>query len=413
MVEVICPNDGWIYKFRDYEGNEDYIEQIESEPEETEDTTEEPQDSTEQQGTILASIDDSSGDVIFYSERMNDDFEQWFYLPIQDGLSISAENKIYQELKVTSPPSFFETFEIYIEDCNGVTATYGLNDVAIGKENVVDISALVRGVDFNDSYVVKVGYHIQKPKSQRMLRVQLSQMRFTYLENPSYCTPQEVMDFLMLVDNKGEPFKVTESSIPSYNTIAKRIVEQEAFIENVTRTAFVEKRVEKEIRNADSAWPGTYGYYGILATSGYDYGAQSFFKGCPVKLSRTNVLPIDYSKGDLVEIRRYGSYWTTVPNEMVWQDETKGIIYVKSLFFQKDASIRVTYRYGKGPVPADLKRACILKTAMLIMQTEFYIGKFSQSPEFMELRNQALNSWGWEIRDLLRPWSSTVAIGGI
>jgi len=74
MVEVICPNDGWIYKFRDYEGNEDYIEQINPEPEETEDTTEEPQDSAEQ-GTILASIDDSTGDVIFYSERMDDDFE--------------------------------------------------------------------------------------------------------------------------------------------------------------------------------------------------------------------------------------------------------------------------------------------------------------------------------------------------
>lgn len=386
MVQIMCPNQGWTYRY---------------------DKTE------EDEGYTNVELDTSDENVVFKADLMDTDFEQWFYFEDEDGIAISAENKIYQELKVTSPPSFFDVFEIYIEDCNGITATYGLNDVAIGKENVVDISALVRGEDFNDSYVVKVGYHIKGPKSERMLKVQLLQMRFTYLESPIYCTPQEVMDFLMLVDNKGEPFKVTETSIPSYNTIAKRIVEAEAFIENTTRTAYVERRVEKEIRNADSAWPGTYGYYGILATSGYDYGAQSFFKGCPVKLSRSNIMPIDYTKGDLVEIRRYGSYWTTVPNEMIWQDETKGIVYVKSLFFQKDASIRVTYRYGKGPVPQDLKRACLLKTALLVMQSEWYVAKFPQSPEFMEIRANALNSWTWELRDLLRPYSTTVTVGGV
>lgn len=407
MVQIFCPNEGWVYKFRDYEGTEDYIEEIPGP------IPPDPEEPYEPEYKILAHIDSSEGTVIFSSEEMDEDFEQWFYFVDEEGISISSENKIYQELKISSPPSFFEVFELYIEDINGVVATYGLNDMSIGKENVLDISALVRGEDFNDSFVVKVGYHIKKPKTTRKLIVQLMQMRATFLESPAYCTPQEVMDFLMLVDNKGEPFKVTETSVPSYNTIAKRIVEAEAFIENYTRTAFVERRVENEIRNADSAWPGTYGYYGILATAGYDYGAQAFFKGCPVKLSRQNVLPIDYSKGDLVEIRRYGSFWTKVPNEMIWQDETKGIVYVKSLFFQKDASIRVTYRYGKGPIPQDLKRACILKTAMLIMQTEWYVAKFPQSPDFIEMRANALNSWSWELRDLLRQWSTGVVVGGI
>lgn len=408
MVQEIYPNiimessegedrEGWVYKYNGYEG--------------TEDTLADPEDP---ESTVLASIRESDdGYLQFKSEMMDQDYEQWFYYVDTKGISISAENKIYQELKASSPPSFFEIFEIYIEDCNGIIATYSLNDIAVGKENVVDISALVRREDFNDSFVTKIGYHIQKPKSERMLNIQLTQMRVTYLESPIYCTPQEVMDFLMLVDNRGEPFKVTETSNPSYNTIAKRIVEAEAFIEHATRTAFVERRIEKEIRNADSAWPGTYGYYGILATSGYDYGAQSFFKGCPVKLSMSNILPIDYSKGDLVEIRRYGSYWTTVPNEMIWQDETKGIVYVKSLFFQKDASIRVTYRYGKGPVPQDLKRACILKTALLIMQSEWYVAKFPQSPDFLDMRANALNAWTWEIKDLLRPYSTQVTVGGI
>lgn len=407
MVQIFCPNEGWVYKFRDYEGNEPYLEPIES------DEPIDPENPSEPEYITLASIDDSEGIVVFSSDRMDEDFEQWFYYTDDNGITFSTENKIYQELKVSSPPSFFEVFEVYVEDVNGVVATYGLNDLQIGKEDSFSISALVREEFFNDSFIVKVGFHIKNPKQSRKLIIQLLQMRATYLESPIYCTPQEVMDFLMLMDNKGEPFKVTETSVPSYNTIAKRIVEAEAFIESTTRTAYVERRVEREIRNADSAWPGTYGYYGILATSGFDYGAQSFFKGCPVKLSRSNILPIDYSKGDLVEIRRYGSFWTTVPNEMIWQDETKGIIYVKSLFFQKDASIRVTYRYGKGPVPADLKRACILKTALLILQTEFYWSKFPQSPDFFEMRAQAMNSWTWELRDLLRPYSTTVAIGGV
>lgn len=404
MVQVFCPNEGWIYKFRDYEGSEPYLEEI---------TSDEPDTPSDVQYKVLASIENETGEVYFKSDEMDEDFEQWFYFVDENGISIQDENKIYQSLKASSTPSFFETFELYFEDVNGITATYGLTDVQIGRENTINISSLVRGEDFNDSFVVKFGYHIQKPKETRKLVIQLNQLRATYLESPIYCTPQEVMDFLMLVDNKGEPIVVSDTSMPSYNTIAKRIVEAEQFIENTTRTAFVERRVEKEIRNADSAWPGTYGYYGILATSGFDYGAQSFFKGCPVKLSRSNILPIDYSKGDLVEIRRYGSYWTPVPNEMIWQDETKGIVYVKSLFFQKDASIRVTYRYGKGPVPQDLKRACILKTALLIMQTEWYVAKLPQSPDFIEMRSNALNSWTWELRDLLRPYSTAVAIGGI
>ena len=410
MVQVFCPNEGWIFKYKDYEGDGIFMEDPPGSGAYYD------KDGTPKPDYPLPELDntfDQDGVIKFSFDMMDEDFEQWFYYVDEDGISLSAENKIYQMLKASSPPSFFDIFEIYIEDCNGISATYGLNDIAIGKENVVDISALVRGEDFNDSFVTKVGYHISGPKTSRKLMIQLHNMRATYLETPIYCTPQEVMDFLMLVDNRGEPFKVTETSIPSYNTIAKRIVEAEAFIENTTRTAFVERRIDKEIRNADSAWPGTYGYYGILATSGFDYGAQSFFKGCPVKLSRSNILPIDYSKGDLVEIRRYGSYWTTVPNEMIWQDETKGIVYVKSLFFQKDASIRVTYRYGKGPVPQDLKRACILKTALLVMQTEWYVAKFPQSPDFLEMRANAMNSWTWELRDLLRPYSTAISVGGV
>jgi hypothetical protein len=50
---------------------------------------------------------------------------------------------------------------------------------------------------------------------------------------------------------------------------------------------------------------------------------------------------------------------------------------------------------------------------MLIMQTEWYVAKFPQSPDFIEMRANALNSWSWELKDLLRPYSSAVMVGGI
>jgi len=391
MAQIICPNDGWLFKYKNYVGAEPVIED----------------------GVVVASILNNDDTVKFISDKIDEDYEAWIYREDLEGISISAENKVTQNIKVTSPPSFFDIFELYMEDCNGVIATYGLTDLRIGKENTIDLTALVRGEDFNDAYVTKIGYRIKGPKAQRSFTLKISELRLSFMENPLYCTPQEVMDMIMLVDNRGEPFVISDTTIPSYNTIAKRIVEAEAFIEANTREAYVERRVEREICNADSAWPGTYGYYGILASSGQDYGAQSFFKGAPVKLTRSRIQPIDYTKGDLVEIRRYGSFWTTVPNGMIWQDETKGIVYIKSLFFQKDASIRITYRYGRGPIPGDIKRACLLKTAMLFVQTEWYIGKFPQSPEFMQMRENALNSWTWELKDILRNHSTSICVGGV
>lgn len=395
MSDVLCPNDGWVFKYGDYEGREPVYSE------------------SEDKRTVIASIEDSDGKVRFISERMPKDFDAYVYIVNEDGISLAEYNKFVQNLKATSPPSYFKTFEVYVEDCNGVTATYGLRDIAIGKENTVDLAALVRGKDFNDSYIVKAGYHFSGPKQSIRFRFILSYASFTYMENPLYCTPQDVADFLNLMDNRNQPLRISETTVPSYNTLARRIKEAEDYVETQTRQAFVERRVEGEVRNADSAWPGTYGYYGILATSGYDMGAQTFYKGCPVKLTHTNVLPIDYSKGDLVEIRRFGSYWTIVDESMLWEDGPKGIIYVKSLFFQKDASVRVTYRYGRGPIPADIRQAVIMKTALLYYQTDFLRGGLPQSPEWLADRQATMSAWTWTLKDLLRGYTSAVAIGGI
>lgn len=69
MVQILCPNEGWIYKFRDYEGNEDYLEEIES----TE--SEDPLNPSEPEYRLLAGINDAEGYIVFQSDLMDEDFE--------------------------------------------------------------------------------------------------------------------------------------------------------------------------------------------------------------------------------------------------------------------------------------------------------------------------------------------------
>lgn len=407
MSEIICPNEGWVFKYQDYEGREpQYQKKLYRRDDKGQIIT--PM-------TLLAGIDDSEGEVVFDSDCIDEEYEAYVYQINEDGISLTTENKLIQTIKATSPPTFFDIFEVYMEDCNGVTATYGLKDMEIGKSNAIDLSALVRGEDFNDAYVVKIGYHFKKAKGERKFKLRISEMSLVFMLHPLYCEPQEVAEFLSLVDNKGQPLMISDVSNPSYNTLAKRIIEAEDFVEATTRQAFTERRIEREIRNAEQAWPGgLYGYFGIMSANGTnDIGAQSFFKGVPVKLNRDNIHAIDYSKGDLVEVRRYGSHWTVVPEDCIWSDEAKGILFIRSMFFQKDSAVRVTYRYGKGPIPPDLKQAVIMKTALLYMQTDFLRAGFPQSPEFFAMRDNAMQSWTWALRDLLRPYTNTVCVGGV
>ena len=76
---------------------------------------------------IQSRIDDSDGSVIFQTDSFkpkdNDvDSELWVYYTDDDGVSLSIENKLIHTFKATSPPSFYETFELFMEDCNGVMA---------------------------------------------------------------------------------------------------------------------------------------------------------------------------------------------------------------------------------------------------------------------------------------------------
>lgn len=389
MATIICPGSDWVYKYNEMEeSSSDYI---------IDDTT-------------IISLKNTGSVKLFIKDFSPNDTLS-VYNKFEDGISISDDNKLIINTKATSPPTFFKKFDLFIEDCNGLIATYSLDNNMIGKEEIILTKAFVAPTDFNASFIVKVGFIFSNPKSVRDFTFITSDVHTVYRVEPTYAKPEEVIEFLGMVDNKGNLFQLTDSSVPSYNAIAQRICESEEYLENACRDAWTERRVAGEIRNADSVWAASFGYLGILSADSLETGTQMFFKGIPVKLVHDHIQKIDYSKGDLVEVRRYGSEWTVVPEGAIWEDEAKGIIYIKTLFFQKDASVRVTYRYGHGPVPADIKKAVLLQTAMIIVGTDWYRQRFPQSPMFDPLKQETLSQWTWVIKDIIRNHTDLISCG--
>lgn len=391
MTTTIYPGVNWTYKLNDMaETSEDYIVD----------------------GVTIISLSNRNSLKLTASLNAGDRLILSSYF--EDGLSINEDNMLVINTKTTIPPSYFTAFRVYLEDYDGNVATYSLDNNMVGKEQIILTDAFVKtSKDFNPSFIVKVGFIFDSPKDARNLMFILSDMHTVYRIKPTYAQPEEVVELLGMMDNKGNLFELTDASVPSYNTIAKRICEAEEFMENACRNAWTERRVVGEIRNADTVWAATFGYLGILASDTLENGTQMFFKGIPVKLEHDRINRIDYSKGDKVEVRRYGSEWMEVPEHAIWADEQKGIIYVKTIFFQKDASVRVTYRYGQGPCPGDIKQAVLFKVAMIIVGTDWYRQRFPQSPNFDPLKQETLNQWTWAIKDAIRAHTDVIACGSM
>ena len=391
MTTIIYPGVNWTYKYNDMaETSEDYIVD----------------------GVTLISL--SNKNKLKLTATLNAGDKLILSSYFEDGISINEDNMIVINTKTTVPPSVFKAFRVYLEDYDGNIATYSLDNDMVGKEQIILTEAFVKtSKDFNPSFITKVGFIFDNPKDARNLMFILSDMHTVYRIKPTYAQPEEVIELLGMMDNKGNVVELTDTTVPSYNMIAKRICEAEEFMENACRNAWTERRAVGEIRNADSVWAATFGYLGILASDTLENGTQMFFKGIPVKLERDNIHKIDYSKGDKVEVRRYGSEWMTVPQNAVWCDEQKGIIYVKTIFFQKDASVRVTYRYGKGPCPGDIKLAVMYKVAMIIVGTDWYRQRFPQSPNFDPLKQETLNQWTWQIKDAIRNHTDLISCGSM
>lgn len=332
----------------------------------------------------------------------------------------TAEHKTLQMyLKTSFPPSFFKKYEFFLEDAQGNRRVYGVRNENVGMFSARATEMFTEVEDFNPSFIAKAGFIIAEPKKDIRggFVLYLSELSLSELTTPTYCKPQDVIRFIGMLDNHGRPLLLTQESSPSYEDLCNHIIEAEAHIDAQTKTSFKINRELQEMHDeplaANLAYGG--GMFGLYRMGGGTpplYGGQ-LFEGVPVPLVRQNMKAIDYSLGDLVEVRRMGDLWDVVTEDRLWFDLQKGIVYIKDYFHRADSSVRVTYRWGQDRVPSDITKCCKLIASKAIIATDWYRSSFPISPDFSPLKIETMNSWVWEIKDILKGYQTQISVGGL
>ncbi len=341
-----------------------------------------------------------------------------FTVPVEP-FSTADHETLMMYIKTSYPPSYFNKYALYLEDGQGNRRVYGIKNEDVGSFRARDSDIYLDSKDFNPSYISKVGFLIEEPIKTITsgFEFYLTELSLSELRKPSYCKPQDVIRFIGMLDNNGRPLLLTQESNPSYEDVCNHVVEAEAFIDAQTRTSFKINKEYKEMHDeplgANLAYGG--GMFGLYRLGGGVpplYGGQ-LFEGIPVSLVKQNIKPIDYSLGDCVEVRRLGDLWDVVSEDRIWWDLQKGIIYIKDYFHRQDSSVRVTYRWGQDEVPSDITKCCKLLASKQIMATDWYRSAFPISPDFSPLKIETMNSWVWEIKDILKGYQTQISVGGI
>lgn len=167
----------------------------------------------------------------------------------------------------------------------------------------------------------------------------------------SYCNASDVAEFLQSIT-----FSTTTS--PTTNEVVGLITQHQDYIDNKT----------------GHAWRTT------TATNEYHHLKKMSYQhrdGVPIFLKNRKITT--FSSGtDKLEIWD-GSQWldwvankTEGRNGDFWVDYEQGIIFIKTVpaYLPRYFQVRVTYRYGDSTVPGDIKRACILRTAADLVNSD-------------------------------------------
>lgn len=345
------------------------------------------------------------------------------YATVSEGFCITADKQFVVNFKCSLLPSFFDEAIIYVQDASGneIHYTYSLDDM--GHDYIINIKSKADNPDFNPAFVKVIGFRFTNPsETGKTLIVSLDYLLVSDNRLPTYCTAQDVVSFMGMLNNEGKPFVLTHCSYPSIETINDLIIQAEAYIDGNTKTSWRENRVVKQIYNAPAI---TDRYLASpLQVSLYYMGNaawQDFIKGLPIPLYHTWIRDIDYSKGDLIETRWIGSAWNVMPEchslqpgvSPYWCDNEKGILFLKTFLLGKLDSIRITYRWGQTEVPDDIRTAAIIYTAKQVLCTDWYRAKFPMSPEFDPAKMQTIALWDEQLQRCLMNHQTLVLTGSI
>lgn len=182
---------------------------------------------------------------------------------------------------------------------------------------------------------------------------------------PTYCTAQEVANFLRIPAAAPMDGNVHENAVlvigadtdPSQAQVEELIEQNESWLEARLRHAWRTTVASKEIHDITRNWQRSLGY--------------------PVNLVHRDLRDIDTGEGDKVEIWDGSDYRDTESGEWTLNTE-QGVLYMRGLaFYGTRHRVRVTYRYGSSPVPLWLKRLTVKATAIDLLETSLSQSKIT------------------------------------
>ena len=178
----------------------------------------------------------------------------------------------------------------------------------------------------------------------------------------TYCTSADVFVFLQLGASSDSNFTgktdFDANTNPTQNTVENWIAESEDYIDQETMHAWRAVTVTKEQHHLEAP------HYQLR-------------DGSEIKLLHRNIRTLT-SGTDLLEVwdgTQYLDYLankTEGRNNDYWVNEQDGFIFVKTYpaYTPRTFGVRVTYRFGDTSIPRDIKRACVLLTAIQLLSSE-------------------------------------------
>ena len=211
---------------------------------------------------------------------------------------------------------------------------------------------------------------------------------------PEYCTAGDIADWLRIDinENKDPPISVVNEFI---------LVNQEIIDRRTAHSWQSEKQKRNEVHDIpDSLW---------------DYG-----QGIPIFTQhRMLKAPFDPVKGDKFEIWdgiKYIEQDVTQNDNFIHFEKTSGTFYIRGFFFTilRKKRFRITYRYGgdqeNTPVPSDIKRACVLLTAINLLETDFQMSQIKYGGEGTISKRETVQMWKEDVNQIIEDHSEFITI---
>ncbi len=208
------------------------------------------------------------------------------------------------------------------------------------------------------------------------------------IDAKGYCEPEDVATYF----DRFDTFEA-DTAI-GRDRIERQIASKSSKIDTYTSHAWRERRVVNEMKNLE--------------------GPYRWESGLAIKLTRRDIrTPLDSDKGDKLQVWRGNEYedfvesdeYTEGRQEDYWIEESTGMlhIYRRKSFFNRYRNLRLTYRFGKEIVPADIVEACAKLVAADLMESDFYRYTTPGNEEAPDAERVA-ESWREQVWEDLEPY---------